>query len=67
MKYIEYTKRLEYLLELIQKEQLSTPSELALKFTCSEKTIRNMINVLRLNGYKIKYSKGARKYFIQKK
>jgi len=64
MNYIDYTKRLNYILELIQKNNLSSPNELASKFECSEKTIRNMINVLRDKGYNIKYSKTTKKYFI---
>lgn len=65
MNYIDYSKRLKYLLELIQKDSNLTLYELASKFECSEKTIRNMINVLRENGYNIKYSKASKKYFIE--
>lgn len=65
MNYIDYSKRLKYLLELIQKDSNLTLYELASKLECSEKTIRNMINVLRENGYNIKYSKASKKYFIE--
>jgi len=66
MNYIDYTKRLDYILELIRKDSLCSPHELASKFNCSEKTIRNMINVLRQKGHNIKYSKKSKKYFVEK-
>jgi transposase len=55
MDYITYAERLDYLLELINKGQAYSPKEIALKFSCTEKTIRNMINRLRENGEKISY------------
>jgi len=51
MDYIKYTQRLEYLLDLINKGQVSSPKIVAERFYCSEKTIRNMINRLREKGY----------------
>lgn len=65
MDYFTYWKRLEYLLELIEKGRLSSPGDLVEKFECSERTIRKMINDLRRKGYTIKYSKHSSKYFIE--
>ncbi|MFW6247443.1 MAG: HTH domain-containing protein, partial [bacterium] len=65
MDYLTYTKRLEYILELIQKNRLESPEKLAIKFECSEKTIRNMINVLRSQGLDIQYSKSLKKYILK--
>ncbi|MCK4663003.1 MAG: HTH domain-containing protein, partial [Bacteroidales bacterium] len=45
---------------------LTSPKTVARKFECSEKTIRNMINILREQGNKIEYCKSSRKYFLIK-
>lgn len=64
MNAFQYYKRIPYLLELIQKERASSPKDLSTKFNCSEKTIRNMIVVLRNEGYNIKFCKDRAKYMI---
>ena len=64
MGYIEYHEKLYYLLELIKKERLGSPQECAEKFSCSEKTIRNMLNALRLRGFKIYYNRSVKKYIL---
>ena len=38
---------MEYLKELIEKEQLSSPKDLAGKFVCNERTMCYIINHLR--------------------
>jgi DeoR/GlpR family transcriptional regulator of sugar metabolism len=65
MDYVTKTKRLEYLLELIKKEQLTCSSQLANNFDCSSRTIRNLINILRQQGHNIKYCKTSKKYLIK--
>ena len=65
MDYITYSKRLDYLFESIKKEKLESPQQLAEKFECSEKTIRNMVNVLRDNGAEIIYCKATKKYLLK--
>lgn len=65
MDYITYSERLDYLLDLIKNEKLNSPKEIADKFDCNEKTIRNMINCLREKGYEIDYSKCKKKYYIK--
>lgn len=62
MDYLTYTKRLVYLKELIEKEQVKSPHEIALRFDCTEKTVRNMINRLRDEGINIEYCKTKRRY-----
>jgi len=64
MDYHTYSKRLKYLLELIEKGCLHSPYQMASKFDCSEKTVRRMINDLRSDGYNIKYSKKTLKYIL---
>lgn len=66
MDYITYTARLEYLLELIEKGQCYSPTIIAQKFNCTERTVRNMINRLREKGYVIIYCKSNKKYMIEK-
>ncbi|MFZ4400506.1 MAG: HTH domain-containing protein [Bacteroidales bacterium] len=65
MNYITYSDRLNYLFELIKNERITSPKIVAVKFGCSEKTIRNMINHLRDKGYIIIYSKYNKKYFLR--
>jgi biotin operon repressor len=57
MDYKTYAQRLDYLKELIEKGQLSSPKDLSEKFECSERTISKMINDLRESGIEIKYSR----------
>ncbi len=59
-----YYKRIPYILQLIKKGQLTSPSDLAIQFECTEKTIRNMINDLRDLGHQIKYCRKNRKYIV---
>jgi len=65
MNYLKHTERLGYLLEMIEKERVSTPGQIAQKFDCSEKTARNMINQLKEMGYNIEYSRTFGKYFVK--
>jgi biotin operon repressor len=65
MNYLTYSQRLTYMLELIEKGALNSPVDLSEKFNCSEKTVRNMINTLRLMGHDINYSKKWKIYFIK--
>ncbi|HAL64648.1 MAG TPA: hypothetical protein DCP10_03640 [Bacteroidales bacterium] len=65
MDYLTYTEKLNYLLEMIEKGRLTSLQQAAEKFDCSERTIRRMINMLREQGYQIKYSRVNKKYFIE--
>ena len=64
MNYRTYSQRLEYLRELIEKDRLCSPVEVANQFNCSERTVRKMINDLRSSGLEIKYSRKNFKYFL---
>lgn len=66
MNYLKYFKRLQFIKDAIEKGSLYSPKFLARKFSCSEKTIRNMINRLKEEGLPIKYSKKEKKYFLDK-
>jgi biotin operon repressor len=62
MDYLTYTERLEYIHDIIEKGYLNTPHQLTEKWGCSEKTVRRMINCLRLKGIDIKYNKSVKRY-----
>ncbi len=64
MDYLTYSERLNYLLEMIEKGQLLSLKQASEKFDCSERTIRRMINMLKEQGYQIKYSRKNMKYII---
>lgn len=57
MDYLLYNERLNYMKELIEKGQLKSPKQLIMQFDCCERTIRRMIEKLRLMGINIKYNK----------
>jgi len=63
--YLTYSKRLEYLLELIEKGWINTPKQICEKFNCCDKTARNMINRLRKSGFEIEYCKCRKKYYLK--
>lgn len=63
--YLTYSKRLEYLLESIEKGWVNSPKQICEKFSCCDKTARNMINRLREKGCCINYCKVFKKYFIK--
>ncbi len=65
MNFLDYSERLAYLLEMIEKEKISSPKQIAQKFDCCNKTARNMVNQLREKGYNIKYDRASEKYFIK--
>jgi len=63
--YLTYAKRLDYLLELIEKGWINTPKQISEKFNCSDKTARNLISRLRERGHFIDYCKFSKKYFLK--
>lgn len=65
MDYFAYSQRLDYLLEMIKKGRLSSPNQLAQRFECSERTIRRMIEHLKICGNRIEYCRTRRKYLVK--
>ncbi|GAB3327770.1 hypothetical protein GCM10027429_01890 [Marivirga atlantica] len=65
MNSLAYVKRINYLLEKIKKGSLHSPYQMTSQFNCSERTIRNMINELRNEGYNIRYSRKEKKYLLK--
>jgi len=66
MNFKAYQNRLNHLLDLIEKGSVHSPKQLAKQFSCNEKTVREMINVLREQGFEIVYSRNAKKYLLNK-
>ncbi|PCI96535.1 MAG: hypothetical protein COB15_09795 [Flavobacteriales bacterium] len=64
MNFIERKKRLDYLLEMIEKGQCISTNQLADKFNCSTRTIERMVNELRNEGINVKYCSTSKKYRI---
>jgi len=67
MDYRSYQKRLEYVLELIQKNRFRSLEATATRFECSTRTIKRMINNLRDQGHLIEYDRLQKKYILKKK
>jgi biotin operon repressor len=66
MDYLSYEKRLEYILELIEKNRFRSLEQVAKNFGCSTRTIKRMISHLRETGHDIQYLRLEKKYFIKK-
>ena len=66
MNYFAYQEHLTYLLKLIKKGKVNSPEQMAKEFSCNEKTVRGMINLLRKQGYEIVYSRKEKKYLLKK-
>ena len=63
MKFIERKEKQNYLLELIEKGRCISLQQIAIKFECSERTVKRMLSELRDEGHKIKYCKYLKKFF----
>ena len=66
MDYRSYEKRLEYILELIDKNRFRSLEAVAKNFGCSSRTVKRMLAHLRENGHGIKYDRLEKKYFLKK-
>jgi predicted DNA-binding transcriptional regulator YafY len=66
MDYRSYEKRLEYILELIEKNRFQSIEATAKRFECSPRTVKRMLNHLRDNGHDIHYDRQRKKYFVKK-
>ncbi len=66
MNYLTYTEKLNYLLEMIEKERLTSLQQAAEKFDCSQRTIKRLLKTLRMQGNNIEYCKSAKKFLVKK-
>ena len=55
MDYYSYSKRVEYLLEMIKKNRCISIGQVASIFSCSNRTVKRMLALLRENGNEIEY------------
>ncbi|WP_429380301.1 helix-turn-helix domain-containing protein [Mucilaginibacter sp. UYCu711] len=67
MDYRSYEKRLDYILELIQKNRFRTIAAAAERFGCSTRTVKRMLDHLRDRGLDIRYDRLQKKYYIKVK
>lgn len=65
MKFIERKKKMEYLLEMIEKDRCISLKQTAEKFECSERTVRRMITDLKEEGHEINYCRSSQKFCIE--
>lgn len=65
MNYLTYTEKLNYLLEMIEKERLLSLKQASEKFECSQRNVIRMLNVLREQGHEIYYCKSTEKYLLK--
>jgi DeoR/GlpR family transcriptional regulator of sugar metabolism len=66
MDYRSYEKRLDYILELIEKNRFRSLEAVASRFDCSTRTVKRMLNHLRDRGHVIRYDRLQKKYRIEK-
>jgi len=66
MDYRSYEKRLEYMLELIEKNRFRSLESVSKRFGCSTRTVKRMLNHLRDKGHPIIYDRLQKKYLIKK-
>ncbi len=67
MRFIDKKQKLDYLIELIKKENTGTAKELADRLCVSLPTIENYMSILREEGYKISYCTLRRTYYLVEK
>lgn len=65
MDYQTYTEKMNYLLEMIKYERMTSLQHAAEKFECSKRTIKRMLKTLREQGHEVYYCKKCQKYFMQ--
>ncbi|QEM03722.1 DeoR family transcriptional regulator [Mucilaginibacter rubeus] len=65
MDYRTYEKRLEYILELIEKGRFGSIERVAKRFDVSTRTVKRMLQNLRDKGHDILYDKKIKKYYIK--
>lgn len=66
MDYRSYQIRLNYVLELIEKNRFISVESAAKRFSVSTRTVKRMLDHLREQGHDIQYDRTKKKYFIKK-
>ncbi len=65
MNYLEYSERLNRIVELAKLKSTGTPKELAYKLGISERTLYRMISTLKNQDHSINYSNYYRSYYLK--
>jgi biotin operon repressor len=65
MDYLTYSEKLDYLLEMTRKGRFTSLQQASDKYNCSISTIKRMLNILRIKGYNIKYSRDEKKFYLK--
>lgn len=65
MKYTERKKKLEYLLEKIQKGRCLSLAHIAYFFSVSRRTAKRMLAELREEGHLVVYNKSDRRFCVK--
>lgn len=65
MKFDEYQEKLDQLKKLIEHSNTGSPGELAKRLNVSERTIRRIIEKLRLKNYSIKFCRRSHSYILK--
>lgn len=66
MDYLTYTKKMSYVLELIDKGWAVNLEEIARKIDVTPRTARRIIKTLKESGYDIYFSQRLKKYLLKK-
>ena len=66
MDYRSYLIRLNYVLELIEKNRFISVESAAQRFSVSTRTVKRMLDHLREQGHDIRYDRKKNKYYINK-
>lgn len=65
MKFEEYKEKLKQVDELIQQANTGTPQELAKRLNVSERTVRRLIERLRMKNKSIRFCRKVQSYVIE--
>lgn len=65
MKFEEYKEKLKQIDELIKYANTGTPHELAKRLHVSERTVRRLIERLRIKNKSIRFCRKAKSYVIE--
>lgn len=65
MDFQTYYERLDYILETTEKGRLMSLNQLAKTFSCSERTVKRMIALLRNQGHHIYYHRISKRFVLE--
>jgi DeoR/GlpR family transcriptional regulator of sugar metabolism len=65
MKFDDYQEKLNQIENLIQSANTGSPKELAKKLNISERTVRRLIEKLKVKNYPIKFSRKINSYMLK--